>query len=165
MSLTSELDNPDSLVRKFIEERFPHTRTVTRDANTRLRRVETIRPNGPVPWTTLGTAFDYRARYYFQVSSSRELVAWNGALAISGADSGWEDTDEYDWNEPEPGLFSAGSSGEVVALRKRGSKTQIYTGHPLVRGLDPSRGDGPISSELVMGFFSSLEETLVVSQT
>ena len=66
MSLTSQLDNSSSPIRKFLEERSPNTRAVTSEANAQFRKVETIRPSEPVPWGTMGTAFDYRARYYFQ---------------------------------------------------------------------------------------------------
>ena len=81
MSLTSQLDNSSSPIRKFLEERFPNTRAVTSEANAQFRKVETIRPSEPVPWGTMGTAFDYRARYYFRVTPSSKLVAWQGALS------------------------------------------------------------------------------------
>ena len=64
MSLTSHLDNSSSPIRKFLEERFPITRAVMREANAQLRKAETIRPSEPVPWGTMGMAFDYRARRY-----------------------------------------------------------------------------------------------------
>ena len=81
VSLTSQLDNSSSPIRKFLEERFPNTRAVTSEANAQFRKVETIRPSEPVPWGTMGTAFDYRARYYFRVTPSSQLVAWQGALS------------------------------------------------------------------------------------
>ena len=81
VSLTSQLDNSSSPIGKFLEERFPNTRAVTSEANAQFRKVETIRPSEPVPWGTIGTAFDYRARYYFRVTPSSKLVAWQGALS------------------------------------------------------------------------------------
>ena len=80
MSLTTELDDSGSPTRRFLEERFPNTRKVTGEANAMLRKAEKIRPSSSLPWGTLGTAFDYRARYYFHVTPSEELVAWRGAL-------------------------------------------------------------------------------------
>ena len=80
MSLTTELDDSGSPTRRFLEERFPNTGKVTGEANAMLRKAETIRPSSSLPWGTLGTAFDYRARYYFHVTPSEELVAWRGAL-------------------------------------------------------------------------------------
>ena len=83
MSLTSQLTDKQSAVRTFFEERFPKTREVTQRANVLLRGVETIRPYGSVPWNTLGTAFDYRARYCFRIAPSDSLIAWQGAMQTS----------------------------------------------------------------------------------
>ena len=89
MSLTSVLEDRNSKVRGFFEERFPNTNKVIRKANAQLRRVETIRPDEKVPWGrdtwgTIGTAFDYRMRYHFAVTPSEELVAWKGASIAAG---------------------------------------------------------------------------------
>ncbi len=99
MSLTTQLDNSSSPIRKFLEERFPNARAVTSEANALLRKAETIRPSEPVPWATLGMAFDYRARYYFCVTPSSKLAAWKGAL------SQWGTT----W-------FAEGLTGDIVRV-------------------------------------------------
>ena len=54
MSLTTQLDNSSSPIRKFLEERFPNARAVTSEANALLRKAETIRPSEPVPWANAG---------------------------------------------------------------------------------------------------------------
>ena len=161
MPLTSELDNPNSPARKFLEEKFPNTRAVTRDANALLRRAETIKPNTDVPHGTLGTAFDYRARYYFRVTPSRELIAWRGAVEVGNADMLWVDAGGYDWwDETRPTLYQESENSEVLLLRKFDGRTQKYTGSPLIRGIDQPQEDGPISSGLVRAFFAGLDDTL-----
>ena len=161
MSLTSNLDNPSSPMRKFLEERFPNTRAVTSEANALLRKAETIRPSEPVPWPTLGMAFDYRARYYFGITPSSKLVAWKGALAISSTDLDWEDTDQYDFMydavEAEGTCFySEGLDSAIVVLRRFQGRVQRYTG-PEGGAL---LGRGLIPSDLVVRFFADLDETL-----
>ena len=83
MSLTTELDDRNSPTRIFMERHFPNTRQVVGPANRQLRNVETVRPCGNPPWMTLGTAFDYRARYFFEVTPHEDLVAWRGATRVS----------------------------------------------------------------------------------
>ena len=157
MSLTSQLDNSSSPIRKFLKEQFPNTRAVMREVNARIRKAETIRPREPVPWGTMGTAFDYRARYYFGVTPSSKLVAWEGALGISSTDLEWKDTDQYDFVDAE-GMcyFSEGLDSAIVVLRRFQGRVQIYTGPD---GLAPREG-GPIPPNLVVSFFADLDETL-----
>ena len=83
LSLTSLIDDKSSTVRRFMEEQFPNTRSVLRAVNTHLRNADTIRPLGNPPWMTLGTAFDYRARYLFKVARREDLIAWKGAARLS----------------------------------------------------------------------------------
>ena len=83
MSLTSHLDDKNSPARVFMEEHFPRTRQVLSPVNTRLRRAETTRPAGRPPWMTIGTAFDYRARYFFEITPHEDLIAWKGATRVS----------------------------------------------------------------------------------
>ena len=78
MSLTSHLRDSSSPIRQFLTQRFPVTESFSRGQNRKLRGAETIRlPSKPPSWiyATLGTAIDYRLRYYFQPSCVRELVA------------------------------------------------------------------------------------------
>ena len=83
MSLTSHLDDRTSPPRVFMEEHFPRTRQVLKPANDSLRSAGTIRPAGTPPWMTIGTAFDYRARYLFEITPHENLVAWKGATRVS----------------------------------------------------------------------------------
>lgn len=102
----SHLKDPRSPVRKFFSEQFPNTRPVTRECGRALSDAATIRPTRIVPYTTLGIALDYRLRYYFSVTPSEDLVAWPGAARVSDSPLGqWEDTDQYDWDGPEPGVY------------------------------------------------------------
>lgn len=87
MSLTSNLNNTRSPVRQFLQEQFPDTRTVVRECNRQMADTVTIRPESKVESHVgglIGTAFDYRLRYYFDVTPPNELVAWEGMLGVGG---------------------------------------------------------------------------------
>jgi len=59
---------------------------VLKSARATLASSSTIMPDGPIAWHTVGSAFDYRARYCFAVPEMRTLVAYKGASAcILGA--------------------------------------------------------------------------------
>ena len=93
MSLTSHLKNPaQSPIGQFFRQRFPNTATVTRVTNLRLKTATTIRPTGtqPFPYGTVGTALDYRIRYYFAITPSRGLVAWLGAWNLLSVNDRWK---------------------------------------------------------------------------
>ena len=86
MSLTSEIDKPKRPVGAFFRERFPNTRALVTECNRSLRQAETIRPTETMAsheFGTLGTAIDYRLRYYFAVTPSQDLVAWGGAQMVN----------------------------------------------------------------------------------
>ena len=85
MSLTSNLKDLQSPVRRFMEEQFPETRSFGRFAGTKVKDADTLRPMGKVPHGTIGTAFDYRMRYYFRVTPHEQLVAYMGAMTLAGA--------------------------------------------------------------------------------
>lgn len=46
--------------------------------------MQTIRPTAQLPYGTIGTAFDYRLRYYFAITPSSDLSAWRGAGLLCG---------------------------------------------------------------------------------
>jgi hypothetical protein len=71
------------------------------ECNRSLREAATICPTEPIDnhFGTLGTAIDYRMRYYFAVTPSRDLAAWSGAKKVS---------DKTIW-EPAEGLTLAPS--------------------------------------------------------
>jgi hypothetical protein len=88
MSLSSHLDDAGSPVRRFLYEQFPHTRELMAACRSSLEGSETIRradTSGSPPYGTLGTAIDYRLRYYFGVTPPREFVAATGARMLNMA--------------------------------------------------------------------------------
>ena len=87
MSLISELKNAKSPVATFFKEHFPNTGRLVRQTNRSLSGAETIgrdTPFKPAAWALLGTAIDYRLRYYFPKTDHRSLVAFQGANLVTG---------------------------------------------------------------------------------
>lgn len=82
MSLTSHLNNPRSPVYRFMRERFPYASSFVRAVNKEMKGTKTIRPEGQVDWSTIGTAVDYRLRYYFGVTPKEAMTAWIGAIMV-----------------------------------------------------------------------------------
>lgn len=60
-------------------EEFPGASDLVQDASDRLKGVPTLRPKAKLPYSTIGMALDYRLRYCFATTPSRDLVAWRGA--------------------------------------------------------------------------------------
>ena len=85
MSLTSQIEDSKSPVGAFFRTRFPNTRAVVTECNKSLRNAETIHPTERIgkDFGTLGTAIDYRLRYYFAATPSQDLVAWRGAQMVN----------------------------------------------------------------------------------
>lgn len=79
MSLTSHLRNKNSPICKFLTEAFPNIKPFLAEARKRVRDAPTAKPIGRVSYGTIGTAIDYRIRYYFGVTQPSQLIAWNGA--------------------------------------------------------------------------------------
>jgi hypothetical protein len=102
MSLTSHIADAKSPVRQFLVDHFPDTRTPTLlwfesddqsealgESGTTFTKLN-IWDCGPIqvtpevaegyPWGTVGTAFDYRVRYLYEVTPVSRLVASHGAL-------------------------------------------------------------------------------------
>ncbi len=110
MSLTSNLKDTHSRVRRFMEEEFPEARSFIQFAGTKVKDADTLRPTGKVPYGTIGTAFDYRLRYYFGVTPREELVAHGGAMRLAGA------TRAYDLGSGEKTWQFSGASPEEPVL-------------------------------------------------
>lgn len=89
MSLTSSLDDRKGPIAVFFSERIPNVRSLQREFRKRVAGRATIRPRAGsvagVPWGTLGTAIDYRMRYYFAAYSVRDTVAFLGLGTLSPA--------------------------------------------------------------------------------
>lgn len=89
MSLTSELKNTQSPASRFMREHFPMTRRVMALCRGQMGSAhETHRPEQPVPWGLIGTALDYRLRFYFPQVGGRgqleKLVCFQGAAIACG---------------------------------------------------------------------------------
>jgi len=99
MSLTGHLKDSKSPVKHFFQENLP---------NTRFKEIRTLAlegraegANSPTsaweagdlkvlpsdedgfPWHTVGTAFDYRVRYFFNAAPTQDLVAHRGAVQMA----------------------------------------------------------------------------------
>lgn len=80
MSLTSELDRKDGPVRVFMQENFPYLTAVRGRWRDALEGATTIAPDtSDFPWTRIGSAIDYRLRFFFDTPRFENLVAMNGA--------------------------------------------------------------------------------------
>ncbi len=87
MSLTSHLKDLSSPIRRFFVDNFPDTKSTVSETKAKLRGSQLLLPSawsGRYPYNTVGTAFDYRVRYYFGTSSPADLVAWEGAERAFG---------------------------------------------------------------------------------
>jgi hypothetical protein len=108
MSLTSHLANSSSPVREFFARRLPNTpaapflilpadppspsdQSESRFTTHQIWRPGDIQvfPDAPdgFPWGGVGTAFDYRVRFFYSVTPVDELVAALGALRIGDRSS------------------------------------------------------------------------------
>jgi hypothetical protein len=92
VSLSSHLDDPGSPIRAFLRERFPHVPSWVRREASEARRTFAAKggvlllpasppPGQTIPFGTLGTAFDYRLRFEFEVAQ-RAYVAQAGLRAL-----------------------------------------------------------------------------------
>jgi hypothetical protein len=97
MSLTGHLADKNSPVGAFLRTRFPDTRKLAAQINADLRDAQLLRPSGApaqeYPYARIGHAIDYRIRYAFALTPSRETVAYAGAesmanLLMIGAEEG-----------------------------------------------------------------------------
>lgn len=81
MSLTSELADRNSPVTRFLDERFPRERIkpLSKSWYELVKPAAVLRPDmeNP-PWGTIGTAFDYRLRYFWAETPLDDLVAASG---------------------------------------------------------------------------------------
>ena len=120
MSLTSLIDDTKSPVGQFFRERMPLTRQVVSKVNASLKDIPTILSADSVerlPYGLLGTAIDYRIRYYFPATDFRELVAWRGAARISDQPI-WESCEPpFNYFLPSDGL-AAVADDERIYIRR-----------------------------------------------
>src|SRR5713101_6997364 len=142
MSLTSHLKDPASTIGQFIKQRFAHTANLTKDAKDKLRGVITFLPTNVTtryPYGTIGTAIDYRIRYAFSITPSRQLKAWYGATLLTYKPLKNKDDIPID-------------EGEILRVLKG------------MRYYSSGTAQGPYPLKLIQSFFDSLDTTLYIMQ-
>jgi hypothetical protein len=99
MSLTGHLKDSKSPVNRFFLENLPNTKFTEIRLLALEGRKEGTTSSTPIwdagelkvlpseitgfPWHTVGTAFDYRARYFFKTTPTQDLVAHRGAVQMA----------------------------------------------------------------------------------
>jgi hypothetical protein len=75
LTLTTELRDPRSPLSRFLREHFPNTRAIAADFRIESANATTIRPTLPLGrhLSTIGTAFDWRLRFYLSAEPGRGL--------------------------------------------------------------------------------------------
>lgn len=135
MSLSSHLADSTSPVRQFMRNHFPHTASLTKEANSQLGKAHTLRPDvQPYPYQNIGTAIDYRIRYTFALTPYRKLVAWHGAKMLA---------------------FKPMESANDIPIA---SEELVGFALPFDASMGVARG--PYSMKLLKAFFDSLETFL-----
>jgi hypothetical protein len=143
MSLSSHLNDPTSPIGQFLKVRFAKTAPLTRAANQRLKTMEIVRPvhaDPSHPYALIGMAIDYRIRYAFEMTPSRRLVAWKGALLLATKRKEREDDPLFDWDSVPAGMalpLPGGISGNPFEVAR-----------------------GPYSRALLQAFFDRLDATV-----
>lgn len=84
VSLTSQIKDPASPARRFLDAYFPLIGQVAAKARRRVAGAETIRPAERVAYQTVGTAIDYRIRYCFGLTPAGDTVAGHGMDLCTG---------------------------------------------------------------------------------
>lgn len=92
MSLTTELRDRASPVTRFFMEHFPNIRPIQKAWRRKVAGSKTLHPHFPTkgrryerpPYNTIGTALDYRLRYYFSARSPLFAAAWGALLYEHG---------------------------------------------------------------------------------
>ncbi len=87
MSLKRHIEDSKRPLSKFLRSQFPNHRSFLATARKKVREATIIRQSQAVPWDIVGTALDYRMRYYFAVTSHEQLVAYKGARYLTGPQS------------------------------------------------------------------------------
>lgn len=137
MSLTSHLKDQTSPIGQFIRQHFAYTSSITKEPNRQLRSSTTLHPTTEsAPYGTLGTSIDYRIRYAFGITSSRQLKAWYGARSLTYKPL-------RNKNDIPIDLY------ELV---------RVIGGIRI--GINAEVAQGPYPLQLVMSFFDSLDITL-----
>lgn len=95
MSLTSRLNDSNSDVYKFMKHHFPNTRRVMALSREKMGNKPTCRTVGQVPWSLVGTAIDYRFRFYFPQNGHKgnpeNLICYRGAARVCGGSLAYDE--------------------------------------------------------------------------
>ena len=116
MSLSSHLDDKNSPIRRFLSSQFSNHRAFLNVARRQMRQAEILMPPVPgasYPYPTIGTAIDYRLRYYFRVTPIREFVAYHAAVTLQG---NWSIPRNSAYGSPVI-VFDESSGKELAELR------------------------------------------------
>ncbi len=132
MSLTRYLKNSSSPIRKFLKDSFPNTRSFLADARKEVRAAPTIESDQPVPWGTIGTALDYRIRYYFGITPFQELAAYDGARNLTGQQP-IESSAQFGFNW-------SGDTNDPISVFDKDTGRIVWTHFPNTRGGYSERG-------------------------
>ena len=159
MALSHHLDHENSPIRKFLAARFPNTDPFIREQTTRLSGSRTVRlpaDQTRPAYRTLGTAIDYRIRYYYAPTPVQDLVAWTGAMALTDIPP-YDIDDPLVWEDFEEAEMLVGK----VYLRERQGHWQQYTGRELP-SVDRLRAEActTLPTEVILGFFRSFQDVL-----
>ena len=117
ISLTHEMNDPDSPVSVHMKERFPNTLPIMRAANERLRDAPTLQPSPQVPYPLIGTAVDYRIRYLFpNPEPVQNTAAWEGLIVLNAWANQWQQDSVIYGQVPGagPGHFSMDALAELL---------------------------------------------------
>lgn len=126
MSLTDHLKNNGSRIRQFLCDQFPNTRIFLADARKQMREAYTTLPDADVPWSMIGTALDYRIRYYFDVTPHDKLIAYEGARSLTDA--------QLAASSAQLGFTWTGDMSEAVIIFDRCTGKKVYTYFPDMNG-------------------------------
>lgn len=164
MSLTSELRHKDSLLAQFFRQTFPNTRGSLAEIREALRSREPIcelrEEEPPFAHSIVGMAVDYRIRYSFAPTPTKDLVAWRGASAVSDRlRPEWQDV-EYDETPPADSWIEADANPQSVAYEYRVRSGSVQRREWLGR-LTHEFEDAPRLPEAALsGFFDLLDQTI-----
>lgn len=140
-ALIREPRQPESPLRKFFDEQFQRTAFLADATVQRLREAVPLVPAAtvrPTPYSTLGTAIDYRLRYYFQVRPVHRLDAHRGARWLTSSWPGPGVTVPLPRTRGS-GVNMAVSLPLVVHRAFQGLETVLAQAPPVRRRLDPPR--------------------------
>ena len=94
--MTAELKKKGSPLRCFMENHFPNARQTIQTHNRQLAECSTTNCLDSPPlavYSLLGTAIDYRIRYYFEDALYQDLIAAKGAALVHGERALWDPTE------------------------------------------------------------------------